>query len=69
METITLRVPDVSCEHCVKTIDQTLSPLPGVVSVRTDLDAKTVTLIIDPLRVRLASVEEALDEAGYPVEH
>jgi copper chaperone len=69
METVTLRVPDVSCEHCVKTIDQTLSPLPGVEQVRTDLDTKMVTLTFDPAQTPLASIEEALDEAGYPVAH
>ncbi len=67
METVTLRVPDVSCEHCVKTIDQTLSPLQGVSDVKTDIESKTVTLSFDPAKVSLAVIEQALAEADYPV--
>ena len=67
METVTLRVPDVSCEHCVRTIDQTLSPIAGVSEVRTDIASKTVTLTYDPARVGLDAIEQALAEADYPV--
>jgi copper chaperone len=64
---ITLSVPDVSCEHCVKTIDGALGALPGVEAVNVDLTSKTVQLRYEPAHVTLARIEETLDEAGYTV--
>ncbi len=64
---ITLSVPDVDCEHCVKTINGTLGAMEGVEAVSTDLPSKTVQLRYDPDRVSLEAIEEALDDAGYTV--
>lgn len=66
-EEVVLSVPDVSCEHCVRSIDGALSPLPGVESVQTDLATKTVRLRYDPSQTPMTEIEEALDEAGYTV--
>jgi len=62
-----LSVPDVSCEHCVKTIDGALGALPGVESVATDIPSKTVALRYDPAQVSLEQIEETLDDAGYTI--
>jgi copper chaperone len=68
VEDITLKVPDVSCEHCVKTIDGALGVLPGVESVGTDLPTKTVRVRFEPEKVSLQQIEATLDDAGYTVE-
>jgi copper chaperone len=62
-------VPDVSCQHCVKTIDKALGVLPGVETVSTDLPTKTVHVQYDPSQVTLDQVESTLDDAGYTVAH
>lgn len=64
---ITLSVPDVDCEHCVKTINGTLGAVEGVETVNTDLPTKTVQLRYDPSKVSLEAIEEALDDVGYTV--
>jgi copper ion binding protein len=64
---ITLSVPDVSCEHCVKTIDGALGALPGVDAVTVDLASKTVRLRYEPAQVSVERIEETLDDAGYTV--
>ena len=64
---ITLSVPDVSCEHCVKTVNGALDALPGVDSVNVDVTSKTVSLRYEPNQVTLERIEETLDEAGYTV--
>ena len=66
-EELVLSVPDVSCEHCVHPVDGALSPLPGVEGVTTDLERKTVRLRYDPAQTSLATIEAALDDAGYTV--
>ncbi|HST89422.1 MAG TPA: heavy-metal-associated domain-containing protein [Ktedonobacterales bacterium] len=67
LEDITLSVPDVSCEHCVRAIYGALGEQPGVEAVDTDLANKTVHLRFDPARLPITRVEELLDDAGYPV--
>ncbi len=61
----TLSVPDVSCEHCVKTIDGALGSVQGVQAVKTDIPTKTVQLSYDPGQVSMEKIELALDDAGY----
>jgi len=62
-----LSVPDVSCEHCVKTINGALQNLSGVESVATDIPSKTVHLRYDPSKVSLKKVEAVLDDTGYTI--
>jgi copper chaperone len=64
---ITLRVPDVSCEHCVKTVNGALGALPGVDAVNVDLTSKTVSLRYEATQVTIERIEETLDDAGYTV--
>jgi copper chaperone CopZ len=66
-EEAVLSVPDISCEHCVTTINGTLGALTGVESVATDIPSKTVRLAYDPAQVSLERIVAALDDEGYPV--
>lgn len=67
MTTEVLNVPDISCEHCVKTINGTLGKLAGVGAVATDIPSKTVTLTYDPAVIGLDKIEAELEEVGYSV--
>ncbi len=68
MEMVTMKAPDISCEHCVATVKKTAGQFPGVQSVEADADTKIITLTYNPGQVDLAQVEEALAEEGYPVQ-
>ena len=63
----TLSVPDISCEHCVKTINGALGALPGIETVNTDIPTRTVQLRYDPAQVSMQQIEETLDDAGYTI--
>ena len=65
MSTVTYSVPGVSCAHCKSAIESEVSGVPGVTSVDVDLDAKTVTVVGEPLDER--ALEAAIAEAGYEV--
>ena len=67
MQNITLSVPDVSCEHCVMTVNGALRQQPSVKDIKVDLDSKTVSFQYDPNQVSLDTIEEILDDAGYTV--
>ena len=58
-------VPNISCGHCVATIERELGEVPGVAEVRASLEAKQVTVDYDDEAV-LSRVEEMLKEIGYP---
>ncbi|HMW28352.1 heavy-metal-associated domain-containing protein [Plasticicumulans sp.] len=61
-ETITLKVPDMNCGHCVRAIETAVRALDARAEVRCDLDAKTVQVATG---LAGAAVLEAIREAGY----
>jgi copper chaperone len=67
MTTLTVRTPDISCGHCVHTIQTEVGELPGVASVRAQEDTKLVTITFDVPATR-ARIEALLAEIGYPAE-
>jgi copper chaperone len=62
VRTLTLRVPGMTCRHCVRTVTAALRDVPGVRLVRADLTTATVVLHGDP---EPAEVLAALDACGY----
>ncbi|HEY7416292.1 MAG TPA: copper ion binding protein [Ktedonobacteraceae bacterium] len=67
VQEIRISVPDMSCEHCVRTIDSALGTMAGVKSVHSDLQTKSVYLRYDPKYVSTQQIEATLDDAGYTV--
>lgn len=65
--TAVLNLPDVSCEHCVKTVNEAIGNLPSVQNVQVDLQTKRVRFTYSPHDVEMKTIERALDDAGYPV--
>ncbi len=68
IERATLTAPDISCGHCVATIERALRALEGVKAVSASETTKQVTVDYDPSRVSLERIEATLDEEGYPVQ-
>lgn len=67
MANAVLSVEGMSCGHCVKAIEDAVGVLPGVSAITVDLDAKTVAIEYDAAKGDLATVKEAIDDAGYEV--
>jgi copper chaperone len=62
--TSTFTVKGMTCSHCVQSVTQELSALPGVTDVQVDLASGGVTVASDaPLSDE--AVRAAVDEAGY----
>ncbi len=65
METKTFLVPNISCGHCVHTVESELSELPGVKSVRADEASKQVTVQWqDP--ANWEKIQQVLVQIEYP---
>lgn len=67
MATATLTVPDISCEHCERTVRSALTPLEGVREVRVDIPGKRVRVTFDESVVTVEALKEALQREDYPV--
>ena len=68
MATTVLTVPDISCEHCERTITNALTPVAGVYSVNVDIPARQVRVDYDEARVSVDQMKDVLQEEDYPVE-
>jgi copper chaperone len=65
MQTITLKVEGMSCNHCVNTIEKTLKEMGATGKV--DLAGKTVEVSYDESAVTVDAIKEAIEEQGYDV--
>ena len=68
MANVILNVPDISCEHCERTITNALTPVDGVRSVNIDIPTKQVTVDYDESAVDVTRFKEVLEAEDYPVE-
>ena len=67
MARTTLSVPDISCEHCERTITEALTPLDGVRNVRVDIPSKQVSVDYDESTIDVDRFKTVLQEEEYPV--
>jgi len=66
MSTSTYTVAGMTCGHCVSSVTEEVSAVPGVTGVDVDLATGAVTVTSDaPLDD--AAVRAAVEEAGYEV--
>jgi len=59
------KVPDMTCQHCVKTLEEALKKLDGVKDVRISLKKKEVEVEAE---VSEAEIISAIEKAGYSVD-
>ena len=66
MSTTTYTVVGMTCGHCVSSVTEEVSQLPGVTDVDVDLASGGLTVTGDA-EVDDAAVRAAVEEAGYQV--
>ena len=66
MKTVTYSVPDISCMHCVHTIQMELADVQGVKSVKADQASKMVEIVFDAPADE-DKIKALLAEINYPV--
>jgi copper ion binding protein len=64
MTTSTYTVSGMTCGHCVSSVTEEVSEVPGVTDVQVELETGRVTVTGD---ADAAAVEAAVQEAGYEV--
>lgn len=68
MEKQTFYIPNISCGHCTKAVENELSEMDGVTSVQSDVAAKTVTVKWDA-PAGIEQILAVLKEINYPASH
>lgn len=63
---VTLLAPDISCGHCVGTVQQALRNHDGVTHVMANAETKFVDVDFDPTVTSIERISATLAEAGYP---
>jgi copper chaperone len=65
MQTITLTVEGMSCNHCVKAVEGALQEIGA--RGKVNLANKTVNVQYDETKLTLADIKSAIEEQGYEV--
>jgi copper chaperone CopZ len=66
MSTVIFSIPNISCHHCIHTIQSEVSELEGVQSVVADLMSKTVKIEYSSPASE-DSIKKLLSKIEYPV--
>lgn len=65
METTKFHIPNISCPHCVMTIQRELGEMEGVRQVKGDPQSKEVVVEFEA-PTTLEKIQETLKEINYP---
>ncbi len=67
MTTVTYSIKNISCMHCVHTIQNEVQELPGVKSVEASQNARTVTIDFEAPATE-ERIKKLLAEINYPAD-
>ena len=68
MQSKTFVVPNISCGHCVNTVQNEVGELEGVSSVVAFEESKEVTVAWDETAQTWENIQALLEEINYPPE-
>ncbi|ANU26435.1 copper chaperone CopZ [Planococcus versutus] len=66
-EQINLQVSGMSCQHCVKSVEDSIMALPGIEKVKVSLENNSVDVAYDSSAVEVGQIAEAIEDQGYDV--
>ena len=67
MDKTKLKIDGMSCQHCVKTVTEALTELPGVRRAKVNLRKGEAVVHFDASRVTPANFTEAITTVGFKV--
>lgn len=65
MQTLELKLDGMSCQHCVRSVRETLTSVSGVTVQSVEVGQAVVAL---PQAILLDEIRHKLSEEGYPVQ-
>jgi copper chaperone len=67
VQTETISVPEIHCDHCKQSIEQALNPLDGVSSAVVDVPNAQVQVSFEEAAITKDAIIAAIEEQGYEV--
>ena len=67
MQTVILNVEGMSCDGCVKSVEQALKALDGVGAVNVNLAEKSVEILYDVEKQSVQTLTAAIENTGFDV--
>ena len=61
----TIGIKGMTCHSCVKTIEQNLGELPGVISVNVSLSNEEGTVIFSTLKTNAETLVQVIEDSGF----
>jgi copper chaperone CopZ len=65
MQTKTVTIPNISCNHCKMRIEKTLNALDGVTSASAEVSTKALTVEWNDSIVNWGDIRASLEKIGY----
>lgn len=67
LQTLEIPVAGMDCTECTQHVQQAIAKLPGVASVNVLLSSEKAIIRLDPARVQVPAIRQAVEGAGYSV--
>jgi len=67
LNTLELNIPNISCQHCVHTVEMEIGELDGVKTVTVDLEKKQATVSYQGPAME-EKIRQLLEDINYPAE-
>ncbi len=67
MQTTTLTISGMTCNHCVQSVTSALQELAGVDTVTVSLDTGSASVTHSPEKVNPQALRQAVQEIGFEV--
>lgn len=64
-EKVTVKIGGMTCATCVKTVENSLKGLDGIVTVNVNLGAEKAFITYNPKVITISDMKEAIEDAGY----
>jgi P-type Cu+ transporter len=65
MDHLTLKLRGMSCASCASSIEQAIKSVPGVIECNVNFGMEQASIQYDSQKTNLATIQEAVDAAGY----
>ena len=65
MDNLTLKLRGMSCASCASSVEQAIKSVPGVIECSVNFGMEQATIKYDSKQTNLATIQSAVDAAGY----
>ncbi len=65
MQTVNIKIDGMTCDGCVKSVEQALSVIQGVKKIKVDLEKRSATVSFAHSSTNTQALINAIEDAGF----